>query len=408
MARLLNKLSTKGVQHAKPKDKNCRLSDGGNLYLLIKTNGRKYWDFRYKRQATGKVSYLGMGPYPDVSLAEAREKAQEMRKLLREGIDPQILKAQKKAALKEETSNTFSAVAELWMKSKRNRLKPKTIEGNWRKLELYAFPTLGMVPVTKITAPIAISTLKPVEKVGHLETVKRTAQLMNEVMNYAVNSGLVHANPLVGIKEVFQKPQVKHMHALEPHEITQLLQTVASANIQLTTRCLIEWQLHTITRPSEASGARWEEIDFENNLWVIPETRMKMKRQHEIPLTDQTLSILDFIKPISGHRKFIFPSVKDPRRSTDAETINRALGRMGFKGRTTAHGLRSLASTTLNEQGFDADVIEAALAHMDKNRIRAAYNRSTYLDRRRQLKDWWSNYIENASFGSLSVIGKTN
>lgn len=238
-----------------------------------------------------------------------------------------------------------------------------------------------------------------------METVKRTAQLINEVMTYAVNAGLIHANPLSGIREVFRKPKVKHMAALKPHELPELVQTVARANMAVTTKSLIEWQLHTMTRPNEAAGTRWNEIDLDNAVWTIPANRMKMAKEHQVPLTEQTLAILEAVRPISGHREFVFPSIRDPKKPTDAESVNKALSRIGFKGRTTAHGLRSLASTTLNEQGFNADVIEAALAHTDKNAIRKAYNRTSYVEQRKPLMKWWSDHIEQASFGSLSVTG---
>ncbi|SDH04477.1 Phage integrase, N-terminal SAM-like domain [Vibrio xiamenensis] len=207
------KLNAKEVQNAKPRDKAYRLGDGGNLYLYIRQSGAKAWEFRYVRVSTGKPTFMGIGSYPDVSIADARQKATEFRKLVADGIDPQLLKIEQKAKLASEQSNTFEVVANLWMEMKRNRLTPKTTEGNWRKLELYAFPLIGSLAVTKITAPMAIAALKPVEEAGHLETVKRTAQLMNEVMTYAVNSGLIHHNPLSGIREVFKKPKVENMNA---------------------------------------------------------------------------------------------------------------------------------------------------------------------------------------------------
>ncbi|MFG7349708.1 integrase domain-containing protein [Shewanella oncorhynchi] len=408
MARNTNKLNAKSVLNAKPQDKPYRLSDGGGLYLYVRSAAAISWEFRYIRPSTSKPTYFGLGSYPDVSLAEARDRALIARKQVADAIDPQLLKAETKLKAATENAQTLKHIAQMWMDTKQDHIKPKTIEGNWRKLELYAFPKLGSIAVSKLTAPMAIAALKPVEQQGLLETVKRTAQLLNEIMNYAVNAGLISSNPLSGIREVFRKSKVEHMTALKPHELPELLQTVANASIQVTTRCLVEWQLHTMTRPNEAAGTRWDEIDLDARLWTIPATRMKMKREHVIPLTDHTIAILEAIKPLSGHREFVFPSSKDPKKHTDSETINKALGRMGFKGRTTAHGLRSLASTTLNEQGFDGDVIEAALAHVDKNQIRSAYNRTSYLERRIKLMDWWSGHIASASMGSLSVTGFKN
>ena len=178
---------------------------------------------------------------------------------------------------------------------------------------------------------------------------------------------------------------------------------VANASIKRTTRCLIEWQLHTMTRPSEASGAMWKEIDMESKVWTIPSERMKKRRDQRIPLTDQMLAILEVMKPISGHREFVFPSDRDPKKPCNSQTANMALKRMGFAGRLVSHGLRSLASTTLNEQGFDRDLIEAALAHVDDNQVRSAYNRTDYLERRRPMMNWWSEHILEAATGCFSV-----
>lgn len=216
---MANNLTARQVQTAKPKDKLYRLSDGGNLYFCVRTSNSRSWQFRYKRPGQDKITYLSFGTYPDMSLAEAREKALEARKMLADGIDPQLAKEEQKAKVIVEQNATFKFVAEQWKVTKEGQLKEKTLNGNWRKLELYVFPKLGTIPVSKITAPIAIATLRPIENQGLLETVKRTAQLMNEIMNYAVNSGVIHANPLSGIREVFKKHKVVHMKALRPHEM---------------------------------------------------------------------------------------------------------------------------------------------------------------------------------------------
>ena len=402
---MANKLTVKQIENAKSKDKLYRLSDGGNLYFCVRSNHSRSWQFRYKRPNQDKFTYLSFGTFPDISLVEAREKALEARKMILVGIDPQLAKEEKKAQAFFEQNTTFEFVAKQWNDTKEGQLKEKTIKGNWRKLELYVFPKLGNLPITKITAPFVIATLRPIENQGLLETVKRTAQLMNEIMNYSVNCGLIHNNPLSGIRDAFKKHKIVHMKALKPDEMHELIKTIATANIQLVTRFLIEWQLHTMVRPNEASGARWSEINFEDKIWTIPASRMKMKREHIVPLTQQTLAILEAIKPISAHREFIFPSSRNPLVSTDSETANKALNRMGFKNRTTAHGFRALASTTLNEKGFEPDVIEAALAHIDKNQIRKAYNRSIYLVARRNLMSFWSEHIENSSYGSFSITG---
>ncbi|WP_416351537.1 tyrosine-type recombinase/integrase [Parashewanella curva] len=277
---------------------------------------------------------------------------------------------------------------------------------NWRKLENYVFPFLGSMPIKEITAPIAIQILRPVEAQGKLEMVKRCGQLMNEVMNYAVNSGLIDFNPLVGINKVIRKPKVTHLRAMEPDDIKELMQAIASANIYFGTRCLIEWQLHTMVRPAEAAGTKWCEIDIEKAVWVIPPERMKMNREHKVPLTKQALAILEAVRPLSGHLEHVFPSRYKYRQATDSETINKALGRMGLRNKTTAHGFRSLASTTLNEKGFHPEAVDAALAHVEPNKIRAAYKRTTYFKKRKKIMQWWSDHISKHAIGSYQFFDR--
>ena len=193
------------------------------------------------------------------------------------------------------------------------------------------------------------------------------------------------------------------MPTLKPDQLPALMTILNRASIKLTTRCLIEWQLHTMTRPSEAAGTRWEEINLKKKLWTIPAARMKKAKPHSVPLTPQALALLDIMKPISGKRDFVFPADRNPRNSIHLQTANMALKRMGYGGLLVAHGLRALASTTLNEEGFDPDVIEAALAHVDNNDVRRAYNRAECLERRRVMMCWWSGHIEAAATGSKSL-----
>lgn len=183
------------------------------------------------------------------------------------------------------------------------------------------------------------------------------------------------------------------MPTLRPEELPKLMRSLVMSNLSVPTRCLIEWQLLTLVRPSEASGTRWAEIDLETKLWTIPAERMKAKREHIIPLSPQALEILEVMKPISAHRDYVFPSRNNPRQQMNSQTANAALKRIGYGGKLVAHGLRSIASTAMNEVGFNADVIEAALAHSDKNEVRRAYNRSTYLNKRIELMIWWGEFV---------------
>lgn len=405
MAKIITPLTDKEIKASKPSYKEYNLFDGDGLRLRIKPNGSKLWLLNYTHPIKKKRSNLSLGKYPDLSLANARKNALEAKELIAQGIDPQENKKRQQLEHKSIHEHTFLNVSTKWFEIKKDSITPDYAVDIWRSLELHIFPSLSTTPIKEITAPLIIDLLKPIEAKGSLETVKRLSQRLNEVMNFATNCGLIQANPLTGIKAAFKKPKKENMAALAPAELPELMSAIANASIKRTTRCLIEWQLHTMTRPSEASGTKWEEINLETKIWTIPAERMKKRREHRIPLTEQMLELLEVIKPISGHREFVFPSDRDPKKPCNSQTANMALKRMGFAGRLVSHGLRSLASTTLNEQGFEADLIEAALAHVDDNQVRSAYNRTDYLERRIPMMYWWSGRIDEAAQGSLSVTG---
>ncbi|EPP5593254.1 integrase domain-containing protein [Vibrio cholerae] len=405
MPRQTKQLSATEVKNAKAKEKEYYLVDGQGLKLRVLPSGSKQWLFNYYRPTNGKRANLNLGRFPDVSLVQARKASLNAKELIAQGIDPQDERNRQQQAHKEIHEHTFVNVAKDWFAIKQHDVTPDYALDIWRSLELHIFPHISDKPVKAITAPEIIELLKPIEAKGSLETVKRLTQRLNEVMNFAANCGLIQANPLTGIKAAFKKPKKENMAALTPAELPELMGAIANASIKRTTRCLLEWQLHTMTRPAEASGARWDEINWEEKVWTIPAERMKKRREHRIPLTEQMLALLEVMKPISGHRDFIFPSDRDPKKPCNSQTANMALKRMGFAGRLVSHGLRSLASTTLNEQGFDPDLVEAALAHVDDNQVRSAYNRTDYLERRKPMMCWWSGHIEEAAKGSLSVTG---
>ena len=395
MARTTTLTNTE-VKQAKPKDKVYKLSDGGGLQLRVKTNGTKSWLLDYFKPFTKKRTSIGLGAYPEVSLAEARKKRVAARELLAKDDKhrEQVLSA----------SNTFKSVATDWFAIKKTTIAENTAKSLWRKFENHVFPKLGHRPIDKILAPEAIEALKPLAAKGNLETTGKIIGHLNNIMTHAVNTGILHHNPLSGIRSAFQTPKVTNMATIRPNELGQLMKDISYASIKLVTRCLIEWQLHTMTRPSESAKAQWSEIDLENKLWVIPAERMKMRLEHKVPLSPQAIERLERLKPVSGDRKHLFPSYNNHHTHCNTESANKALGRMGYKNRLVAHGLRALASTTLNEQGHDPDVIEAALAHVDKNGVRRVYNRAEYIERRRVLMCWWSQHIENAATGKVSSM----
>ena len=405
MARTTKPLTNTEVQQAKPKDKEFNLVDGTGLALRVKPNGSKLWIFNYYRPYTKKRTSLSLGAYPAVTLAEARKRRAEAKELLAKSIDPKEYRDDQSRISENAHNNTLEYIAAQWLQVKKADISADHATDTWRSLELHIFPNLGKVPLHKITATKAIDTLKPIAAKGSLETIKRLCQRLNEIMVYAVNTGLIETNPLTGIRQAFQRPAKQHLPTLKPEELPLLLHTLTTASIKYTTRCLIEWQLHTMVRPSEAAGTRWDEINLETAIWHIPAERMKRKKEHLVPLSCQCLTLLELMKPISGHSQFVFSSDSDPKKHTNPQTANTALKRMGFDKKLVAHGMRSLASTILNEEGFDADVIEAALAHIGNNEVRNAYNRANYLERRKPVMEWWSNHIEKAATGNMGLTG---
>ncbi|WP_345876068.1 integrase domain-containing protein [Shewanella algae] len=403
MATSTTRLTNTQIKNQKPGPKDIVLSDGGGLQLRVRTNGSKLWNFNYYHPITKKRVNIGIGPYPEIGLAKARELVLEYRQLVATGVDPKEKREQESLKNKQETMYTLRNVAVEWLEIKKHEVTEDHATKTWRSLERHVFPEFGNSPLTKITAPNVIKLFRPIEASGSLETIKRLSQRLNEIMNHGVNSGYIVANPLVKIHTAFKKPKKENMATLAPSELPELMRSLSQASIKRVTRCLIEWQLHTMTRPSEAAMARWDELDLEKLIWTIPAEKMKKRRVHVIPLTQQMLGILEAIKPISGHREFIFPSDRDPKTHCNTQTANMALKRMGYGGRLVSHGLRSLASTILNEEGFESDLIESALSHVDANSVRAAYNRSDFLERRRPMMNWWSEYIETAADGNLSV-----
>ena len=397
------RLSDRQLKAVKPKDKDYVLTDGDGLQLRVRANRSMQWNFNYRHPVTKNRINMALGSYPEVSLAQARKKTVEARELLAQGIDPKAQRNELLEAKRAETEHTFENVATAWFELKKDSVTPAYAEDIWRSLTLHVFPSMKSTPLSEVSAPMVIKLLRPIEAKGSLETVKRVSQRLNEIMTYGVNSGMIFANPLSGIRAVFKKPKKENMAALPPDELPELMMEIANASIKRTTRCLIEWQLHTMTRPAEAATTRWADIDFDKRIWTIPPERMKKRRPHTIPLTEHALSLLETLKPHSGHREYVFPADRNPRTHANSQTANMALKRMGFRDRLVSHGMRSMASTILNEHGWDPELIEVALAHVDKDEVRSAYNRADYIERRRPMMAWWSEHIQKAATGSLSV-----
>lgn len=397
VARTARPLTNTEVLRAKVLERDLTLHDSDGLFLIVKTSGKRLWRFRYQRPVTKQRTLMGLGAFPALSLADARGLRADYLALLANGIDPQIQAEVAEEQQQIALDSIFSTVTANWFQLKSKSVTPDYAKDIWRSLEKDVFPAIGEIPVQQIKARTLVEALEPIKARGALETVRRLVQRVNEIMIYAVNTGLIDANPASGVGMAFEKPKKQNMPTLRPEELPKLTRSLVMSNLSVSTRCLIEWQLLTLVRPTEASGTRWDEIDLDAKLWKIPAARMKAKREHIVPLSPQALEILEVMKPISFHREHVFPSRNDPKLPMNSQTANAALKRIGYGGKLVAHGLRSIASTAMNEEGFNPDVIEAALAHSDKNEVRKAYNRSTYLHARVDLMNWWGLKVQNSN-----------
>ncbi|EJH7015995.1 tyrosine-type recombinase/integrase [Salmonella enterica] len=405
MAVTTRPLSDTEIRRAKPAAKDFQLFDGQGLCLTVKATGNKLWHFRYKRpDGASSRTTISFGLWPAVSLADARRRRGECLALLARGIDPKQREreAQQQERLSEE--GRFCVVAKKWHDLKKSTISAVHADDIWTSLEKNLFPAIGNMSVTGLKAPLLIAALEPVRARGALETLRRLTQRINEIMKFAINTGLLDANPASCIGQVFEKPKKRHMATIRPERLPELVQRIETTNLGLMTRYLIKWQLLTLVRPGEASGAMWCEIDTENCLWTIPPERMKKRREHSVPLTDEMLWVLAQLKPLSRHSPFLFPGRVKRDQSMNSETVNKALRRMGYTGELVSHGFRALGSTAMNEAGFAPDVVEAVLAHADTNQTRAAYNRSTYLAQRVEVMAWWSRQVSTTLPAAYGII----
>jgi integrase len=398
------------IKNAEIKDKEYTLTIGDGLQLRIRPSrsesgpGTKAWQFKYRHPVTKKITKIPMGTYPALTLASARQMATEYRRQIAEGIDPKRTKAEQQKDNERKHSDTFEAIAQEWFERKRKGVSERHSERIWRTLEKYVLNSLGPYPIGEITRRDAIHVLRPLEKAGKLSTIKRICQSLNQIMEFAVASDMLRANPLTKMINAFEKHEVEHMATIRPELLGEFLSRLQrNKNLQDKTKYLLLWQLHTITRPKEAARTRWKDIDLDKMTWTIPASEMKRKREHRVPLTEEAIEILMKIRPQSIGKEFVFPGERDQDSHASVFTANAALKRsLGFKGELVAHGLRAIASTALHEKGFDTLLIEACLSHTDQNETRASYNRSDFFKQRKEIMRWWSEYIIESSSNYIS------
>ena len=393
----INKLTDTEVRNAKPDSKEYTKGDGGGLALKISPNGSKTWIFNYTRPLTKKRTNAGLGSFPSVSLTQARKTAETYRALLAQNIDPQT----HKVAEQTRHSNTLRQVAKSWFEIKKSSVTVNYAEDIWRSFELHVFPVLGDIPISEISAPMAIEVLQAPRKRGNLETVRRVISRLNEVMTYATNTGLLDANRLAGINAAFERPIAQNNPSIPPDDLPQLMRDVFGANITLQTRLLLELSIHVIARPNEIANARWNEFSFKDQVWNIPSDRMKKRRDFAIPLSGPVLAILEKLRGLAGHSEFVFPSSRTTSGAVNPQTANNALKKMGYEGLLTAHGIRSIGATAMYEHGYTSDLVEPALSHTSGDQTRNAYDRSKLIELRRPMMEWWSHYVEDAKLSGL-------
>ena len=409
MAKIAKKLTDTEIKSTKPADKEINLFDGDGLILRIAPlakGGKKNWYFRYAVPVSKKRTKMSLGTYPHLTLAKARALRDENLSLLANGVDPQVHNNNKAKALKSAIEHTLQAVARKWLdeKVKTSGISQDHAEDIWRSLERNIFPTLGDTPIKEIRPKMLKQHLDPIEKRGVLETLRRIISRLNEIFRYAATEELIEFNPADNLAQRFSKPKKQNMPALPPTELPRFLTVLNNASVRMETRLLIEWQLLTWVRPGEAVRTRWSDIDIETGMWNIPAEFMKMKKPHKVPLSKEALRVLDLMKAISGHREWVFPSIKAPLNHMHEQTANAAIIRMGFGGELVAHGMRSIARTAAEESGkFRTDVLEAALAHSKKDEIIAAYNRAEYLTERVILMQWWSDFVSSQKYKIIAA-----
>lgn len=402
-----NFLNDSQLRAAKPKEKAYQLNDGAGLLLRVKKSGAKSWVFNYYHPFTKKRVNIGLGNYPDRTLSSARDKRDHYRSLVLDNIDPAEWEKSQRMEAEQKREATFSAMADVWKKVKLNKdIKEKTVNREYRCLEIHLFPLIGDEPIHQIKYITVLEAIKMVEVAGSYETVKRLCRLVNEIYDLAAAREIVESNKFGRITKEFKTHKKRNNPKLETEELPELLSVLATSTALKRTRLMIEFQLHTMTRPNETAKAKWSDFDFEKALWTIPPSGMKMKREHVIPLTEPVRTLLNQIKPLSRNSVYLFPNHRNTDTHSSTEAANTFLKRNGFKDKQTAQGLRSLASTALNDAGFDKVIIDACLAHEDKNLTSRAYNRAQYIEQKKKVFSWWSDFIVRAGQGNVSLASE--
>ena len=398
------KLTDTRIRNAKARAKAYKLSDGAGMYLLITPDGSRYWRLDYR--FAGKRRTIALGVYPTVTLSEARTRREDARASLSKNVDPSAVKKATQRAAKLASENSFEAVAREWISNQSNRLSPGYCALLRARLEADVFTQIGSRPIAGVDAPELLDALRKVEKRGAIETARRLRQYCGQVFRYAIATGRAKHDPSADLKGALKSPgRPRGRKAMTIDEVPNFLKALEAYDGDLRTRLALRLMILTFARTTELRAARWSE--FENlegskPQWRVPAERMKMKREHIVPLAPQAVAVLRELRALPGSdaSPFLFCS---PSREgyMSNNTMLFAMYRMGYHSRATVHGFRATASTALNEMGFRPDVIERQLAHQEQNAVRAAYNRAEYLNERRNMMRHWADHLDAIAGGNV-------
>jgi len=396
-------LTEAAIKAAKPRPKPYRMTDGHGLYLLVRPDGARWWRLDYRRPG-GARNTLSLGVYPEISLKKVRDRRDEARRLLKDGIDPGAKRQADKVAL----ADSFEVVAREWFAKFSPRWAPTHSSKIITRLEKDIFPWLGSRPVSAITAPELLTCLRRIEARGALDTAHRAHQNCGQIFRYAVATGRAERDPSGDLRGAL--PPATHVHyasITEPEKIGALLRAIDGYDGTFVSRCALRLAPLVFVRPGELRAAKWTEFDLDKAEWRIPAERMKARVLHIVPLSTQAIEVLHDLKPLTGRSEYLFPSVRTRSKPISDNTLNAALRRLGYTtDEVTTHGFRSMASTLLNEQGWSRDAIERQLAHGERNEVRAAYNYAQYLPERRKMMQAWADYLDTLRQPAGASSGK--
>ncbi|PHM40105.1 integrase [Xenorhabdus mauleonii] len=371
---------------------------------MVNPNGARYWRLKYR--IAGKEKLLALGVYPDISLAEARTKRNEARRMLSDGHDPIEEKKAEKAAKAFAVSNSFESIAIEWHEHKRPNWSKGYAEDILEYLKKDIFPYIGKRAVTEIKPAEMLAVLRKMEQRGVLDKLKKTRQACRQIFTYAVITGRAKFNLVTDLASALKAPKQKHFPHLLADQLNEFLIALAGYSGSEVTQSATRLLMLTGVRTIELRESEWTEFDFDKDIWQIPAERMKMRRPHIVPLSNQVKAILIKLLSITGRGKYVFPGRNDAGKPMSEAAINQVIKRIGYDGRATGHGFRHTMSTILHEQGYNTAWIETQLAHVDKNSIRGTYNHAQYLEGRREMLQWYADHMEMLERGENVLIGK--